>query len=260
MMTAAVFILLIALIIYIARGKTGRILLTLLFNAIVLFAATVLMGMHMNPVAVGWCCFIAVSILTLFYQNGVNKKTLAAFISLFMILAVLTALIVFLCERAGICGLNSKTAIEDEIVVLDLHLNVDMVGVTYVVIMLGLIGTVKDSAMAVATGMYEVWERNGNITAKELFKSGLNIGRDIIGVTINTLLFAAIGESMLMIQMYYDCSYSFAQLINAKSMFQEVVLMLTGGIGVELSVPVTAAVLSIMCAGNKKGVAQDNGS
>ncbi len=253
MMIAAVFLLLTALIIYIARGKTGKILLTLLFNAIVLFTATVLMGMHVSPAAVGWCCFIAISLLTLFYQNGVNKKTAASFISLFIILGILTALIVFMCERAGICGLNSKTAIEDEVVVLDLHIRVDMVGVTYVVIMLGLIGTVKDSAMAVATGLYEVWENNPELTAAELFRSGMNIGRDIIGVTINTLLFAAIGESMLMIQMYYDCGYTFAQLINEKSLFQEIVLMLTAGIGVELSIPVTAEVLSLMCAGKRTG-------
>ena len=244
MMIIAMFILLAVLIFYIARGRTGKVMITLLLNAAVLFAAVVLMGFHVSPYIIGWISFIAISLLTLFYQNGVNRKTIASFISLFLIMGLLTLLIMFLCDRAGICGLNSKTAVEDEVSVLDLHINVNMTGVTYVVIMLGLIGTVKDSAMAVATGMNEVMERSDFISRRECFESGMNIGRDIIGVTINTLLFAAIGESMLMVQMYFDCEYSFAQLINAKSLFQEVVLILTGGIGVELSIPMTAAVMS----------------
>lgn len=72
----------------------------------------------------------------------------------------------------------------------------------------------------------------------------MNIGRDIIGVTINTLLFAAIGESMLMVQMYFDCNYTPCAnfRINAKSLFQEVVLTLVGGLGVELSAPITSAI------------------
>ena len=246
MMIVAMLILLTALVIYIARDKSGKVMLTLMYNALVLFAAVVLMGMHADPYVIGWICFGVISLLTLFYQNGVNDKTKASFISLVIIMGMLTFLVLILCDRAGICGLNSKTAVEDEVSVLYLHIRVNMVGVTYVVIMLGLIGTVKDSAMAVATGICEVDERNPGLSMHELFTSGMNIGRDIIGVTINTLLFAAIGESMLMVQMYFDCNYTFAQLINAKSLFQEVVLMLVGGLGVELSVPITAAVTARM--------------
>ena len=51
---------------------------------------------------------------------------------------------------------------------------------------------------------------------------------------------------MLMVQMYFVCNYTFAQLINAKSLFQEVVLMLVGGLGVELSVPITSAITAIL--------------
>ena len=246
MMVLAMFIMLVVLVIYIARDKSGKVMLTLLYNALVLFAAVVLLGMHVDPYVIGWISFGLISLLTLFYQNGVNEKTKASFISLVIIMGILTVLVLFLCDRAGICGLNSKTAVEDEVSVLDLHIRVNMVGVTYVVIMLGLIGTVKDSAMAVATGLYEVNEKNPGLSQHELFASGMNIGRDINGVTINTLLFAAIGESMLMVQMYFDCNYTFAQLINAKSLFQEVVLMLVGGLGVELSVPITSAITAML--------------
>ena len=75
----------------------------------------------------------------------------------------------------------------------------------------------------------------------------MQIGRNILGVTINTLLFAAAGESVLMFHMYCVYQYSFAELINSKSFFQEMILMLAGGIGVELAVPITAFILGILC-------------
>ena len=118
MMVLAMFIMLVVLVIYIARDKSGKVMLTLLYNALVLFAAVVLLGMHVDPYVIGWISFGLISLLTLFYQNGVNEKTKASFISLVIIMGILTVLVLFLCDRAGICGLNSKTAVEDEVSVL----------------------------------------------------------------------------------------------------------------------------------------------
>ena len=128
---------------------------------------------------------------------------------------------------------------------MDIHVN--MVEVTYLMILLGLLGSVKDSAMAVATGTYEVFCSRPTLSFGELFASGMQIGRDILGVTVNTLLFASAGESVLLFHLYRVYRYSFAELINSKSFFQETVLVLTGGIGVELAVPVTAAVMGLLC-------------
>ena len=93
MMIIAMFILLAALIFYIARSRTGKTIITLLLNALVLFAAVIMMGFHISPYVIGWISFIAISLLTLFYQNGVNRKTEASFISLFIIMGILTLLI-----------------------------------------------------------------------------------------------------------------------------------------------------------------------
>ena len=49
MMVLAMFIMLVVLVIYIARDKSGKVMLTLLYNALVLFAAVVLLGMHVDP-------------------------------------------------------------------------------------------------------------------------------------------------------------------------------------------------------------------
>ena len=240
-------ILLVILIIYAGRMQSRNVLLSLVMNAAVLFGAVILMIFRVNPILLAWVCFFGISIITLFYQNGVNSKTVAAFLALIVVVLLLSAGVWFLCNSAGICGLNGNTKQEDEVAFLDMHIHVNMVQVTYLIILLGLLGSVKDSAMAVATGTYEVFRDNPGITRKELFRSGMQIGRNILGVTINTLLFAAAGESVLMFHMYCVYQYSFAELINSKSFFQEMILMLAGGIGVELAVPITAFILGILC-------------
>jgi uncharacterized membrane protein len=246
-MTIVLLLTLLAALVFVGRAQSEKIIVTLLLNGVILLSAAVLMLMGFHAVLIGWLCILGTSLLTLFYQNGLNPKTAAAFLSLLIVVALMSFLIWFVCVRAGLYGLDEKNWAEDDVVMLDLHLHISMIRVTYVVIVLGLLGAAKDSAMAVATGAYEVFQCHPEMSAREVFQSGMNIGRDILGVTINTLLFAVIGQSVLMIQMYFDCGYSFSQLMNAKSLFQSATVVLTGGIGVELSIPITALVLSALC-------------
>lgn len=246
-MTLFLLLLLFGSLIIVGRSMSEKIIVTLLINSGILLAALLFMLMGLPIIVIGWICFISMSLLTLFYQNGVNQKTVAAFVSLLIVVILMSAIIWFLCGRSGLCGLNERTWQEDEVILLDLHIHINMIRVTYVVLVFGLLGAVKDSAMAVATGAYEVFCNHPDMTCSELFQSGMNIGKDVLGVTINTLLFAAIGESILMFQMYFDSAYSFAKLLNSKSLFQAAAVVLTGGIGVEISIPITAAVLAILC-------------
>ena len=250
-MTVLLLLLLLAVLAIVGRAKSERIIVTLVLNSVILLAVMLLMLMGFHAILVGWLGLIGMSLLTLFYQNGVNRKTAAAFISLLIVVILISALIWFLCVRAGTCGLNERTWEEDEVVLLDLHLHINMIRVTYVILVFGLLGAVKDSAMAVATGTYEVFCNHPDMTRPELFQSGMEIGKDVLGVTINTLLFAAIGESVLMCQMYCNCEYSLAEVLNSKSLFQAAVVVLTGGIGVELSIPITAAVLGVLCTAHR---------
>lgn len=246
-MIFCLIVLLLVLLIYAGRLQSKKIILTLLYNAGILFLAVILMALRVNPLPVSYTAFLCISFITLFYQNGVNLKTVSAFLSLMMVVTLLAFLTWYLCTYAGICGLNAQTSQEDEILVLDFHLHINMIQVTYGMTLIGLLGSVKDSAIAVASGTCEVYRNTPGISGKELFHSGRKIGRDILGVTINTLLFAGIGESVLMFQMYFQYHYSFAELINSKSLLQAVVLILLGGIGVEMSIPVTAAIFSFFC-------------
>lgn len=227
------------------RGQTEKIAATLALNALVIAAAAAALLLGANVMAVSAAGMLGMLLLTLFYQNGVNAKTKAVFIAMLVVIAVMAASVWWICRRAGIYGLNERTWEEDEILMMNLHLRVDMLGVGVFVVLMGLLGAAKDSAMAVASGTFEVMRCHPGMSRAAVFRSGMAIGRDVLGITINTLFFAAIGESLLLVQLYFDCHYSLAALINAKSLFQAAMPVLAGGIGVELSIPVTAAVMAV---------------
>ena len=52
--------------------------------------------------------------------------------------------------------------------------------------------------LSVTSSVYEVWTHKNSLTAKELTSSGYQVGKEIIGTTVNTLLFAYLGGSILL--------------------------------------------------------------
>ena len=90
-------------------------------------------------------------------------------------------------------------------------------------------------------------------SGKELFRSGMNIGRDMVGTMTNTLILAFLGSGLVFI--IYLCSLGLdpRQLISSPYMATEVISGIASSIGVILAVPLTALITSLLL-GSKKTV------
>lgn len=113
-------------------------------------------------------------------------------------------------------------------------------------ILIASLGAVMDVAMSVSSTIFEIKENVPDIDAVSLFKSGMNVGKDMMGTMSNTLILAFVGGSLstLVIDYAYDLPYE--QLINSYSIGIEIMQGVAGSIGVILAVPITAAITSIM--------------
>lgn len=131
-----------------------------------------------------------VSYITLFYQNGSNIKTWSAFIAVLITMSVLVFVVqgVIWGSRAG--GLNEIQSAGEEVLYYDMNLDISMQKVQVAVILLSTLGAVIDMAFTVTASLYEVKSHKPDMTNKELIESGIRVGKDVIGTTINTLLFA----------------------------------------------------------------------
>ena len=68
----------------------------------------------------------------------------------------------------------------------------------------------------------------------------MNIGKDILCTTTNTLMFAFLGDFMTLMIWFYTCNYSFFEIVNAKTFAAEIIRILFSAIGCIIVIPVTA--------------------
>ena len=80
--------------------------------------------------------------------------------------------------------------------------NIDLKQLISAGILLGSLGAVMDVAMSVSSALYELKEHHQELSKYQLFKSGMNIGSDIIGTMVNTLILAYVGSSLFTIMLF----------------------------------------------------------
>src|SRR5690625_5765421 len=77
------------------------------------------------------------------------------------------------------------------------------------------IGAITDMAISITSPMQEIFQHNKNISRKELFTSGLTIGRDILGSNANTLFFAFFGGYMALLLCFKGFAISIGEFGRA---------------------------------------------
>lgn len=118
-------------------------------------------------------------------------------------------------------------------------------------IILGSMGAVMDVAMSISSSLTELKEANSNLSPLEIFTSGINIGRDIVGTMINTLILAYIGSSLfdiLIISIHIE-ELPFERLFNFEFIAVEILKSFSGSIGILVAIPITAYLSSYMGTG-----------
>ena len=118
-------------------------------------------------------------------------------------------------------------------------------------VVISALGAVMDVAMSISSALTEVHTVAPDRSGKELFRSGMNIGRDMVGTMTNTLILAFLGSGLVFI--IYLCSLGLdpRQLVSSPYMATEVISGIASSIGVILAVPLTALITSLLL-GSKK--------
>lgn len=183
------------------------------------------------------CAYVAVVSLTI--VGGVRKKTVCAMLGAVAgtALALLFGLLAQALARVD--GLR----IEDVEPLLQLRQTGTPIGLRGLLvggIIISALGAVMDVTMGIASSLAEVHAANPQLSRRELFRSGMNIGRDAMGTMANTLILAFAGSSLntLLLCQVYD--YPLIQIFNADAIAVEMIRGVAGSIGILLTVPLVA--------------------
>lgn len=113
-------------------------------------------------------------------------------------------------------------------------------------------GAVMDTSMSIASAMAELRDKRPDIGFRELFRSGMTIGRDTTGTMANTLVLAFAGSSLNMMVLIFSYRVSFLQLMNTDFIAVEVVRAVAGSLGIIFTVPCVAAITAWLLSRKQK--------
>lgn len=212
-LTFAVFMIFYFFLNRVLEAKMSLTLLTLLVSAIIAGVTQVVIS--------GW-----------------NKKSLAAILGTIGGVAVAGLLSLAAIYLMHLTGLDSEEAMMLKATVLK---SVDFRGLLFSGMVLGALGAVMDVTISIASALYEVKQIKPEITVKELFATGMNVGRDIMGTMSNTLILAYIGSSLpLLLLIAAQPQAMLMPIMNQNMIATEIARALTGSIGLICAIPLTA--------------------
>ena len=242
MMNFILLIILLSLLIY-TTGMHGMKLffsLCLNFVLIVISFSIIAIGIDARVIAL-LTCFI-IGRVVLYFLNGDNVKTKASTKSIIVVLLLLIISIFVMVNISKIGGFSEEAY--EEINMFEYEVGLKFSNISIAMILMCLIGAVIDSSVAISSALYEVHINNKELSKKELFNSGINIGKDILCTTLNTLLFAFIAEFMTLLIYYKTSSYTFLDIINSKLFSSEIIKITFSAIGCIIIIPVTSYITS----------------
>lgn len=193
-----------------------------------------------NPILISVIVCALSSAFTIFVVSGRNRKTITAILG--TVGGVLSAALIALLigQWAKLTGLGNEEA--QLLAYVPQFRQLDYKGLLFAGIIIGALGAVMDVAMSIASSMSEIEQIHPKISNKELFKSGMNVGRDIMGSMSNTLILAYVGSSIQVLLLFYSFNVSTYAIINMDHMASEIIRAMAGSIGLVLAIPITALI------------------
>lgn len=239
----SVLILILLMLMAVVGGKKGiKSFFTLIFNFISIFIIITLIAAKVNPYVVTILGCIIISCITLFFISGLNIKTISAIISIALVVIITMIISELISENAKIQGFAFEQL--ETTAYLNAYVQLNFGKIVTCEFMLGIIGAVMDVSISIVSSMEQIYIKDKECSMYNLFSSGMNIGKDILGAMTNTLFFAYIASFMTLIIFFNEQNYSISDMINTKVFCANVLQSLCSGIGIILIIPITAFISS----------------
>ena len=238
---------LILAIVLIAKGKGVKAILVPAYSLHPVARVLLPRGFSGNsPIAVSTSCAIHSVTVTLLLLNGQSKKTYAAIVS--TVAGVIVSLIFFLI-LSNMMHLDGFSAEESEgLILIGESTGLRVKDILFAGVLISSLGAIMDTGMSIVSSLYEVYRHNTALTSRELLRSGIEIGKDMIGTMCNTLILAFTGSSFLTLLVFLSYDVQFNQLFNSNFLSMEIAQGICGSLGIVLTVPIASLITAyVLC-------------
>lgn len=233
----------LVLLVLLGGFKGFNTIVSLIFTCAAIFAVfipAVLQGYNIYFWSIITCCFIITMSFLIIY--GANKKSLSAGIGCLAGILVSGFLTLIMDRVLKLTGLVNEESLY--VVRVNPTNPIDLKAIIFAAILIGAIGAIMDVSMSIAASLAELKDKLEYTPFSLIIKSGISIGRDIMGTMANTLILAYIGSSLSVVLLLVSYNSSILELMNKEMIVVEILQSLVGSFGILVTIPIT----SMVCA------------
>ena len=226
-------------ILLIAIGRKKGVLSLVSIGGTVLLIFGVLVPMVLSgfcPIATAVLVGILSTILTIYLVGGYNAKSFSAIMGTVLSLILSGGLALLTIEFASLTGFSG----EESMFLYTSNPALNFQGLLAASIIIAALGALMDTSVSIASTINEIYETDNSLSVKQLFTSGMNVGKDIIGTMSNTLILVYLGSSLPLILL--SSNIDLLKFFNLNQVATEISSALIGSIAILACVPFTAMV------------------
>lgn len=237
------------------RGVMALVALALSFAVLTLFILpAILQGS--NPLVVAVVGAGAIMLIALYICHGPTARTSVAVIGTLISLLLIGLLGSLFIGWASLSGnTDDNTGL-----IHGLYPHIDMSGLLLAGVIIGSLGVLDDVTVTQTSAVWELRQANPTMTAKQLYRAGIRIGRDHIASVVNTLVLAYAGAALPLLLLFTVAQSSVGMVANSELVAEEIVRTLVGSIGLVASVPVTTALAAVVVSADRTGLGAEAGA
>lgn len=122
------------------------------------------------------------------------------------------------------------------------HMTIDVRSLYIGMVFLANSGALMDLSMDVAVSMEEIHRHKPDISRADLMRSGLIVGRNVLGTMTTTLMLAYSGNYLSMLMYFVGQGTPLEDVVNLKYVASQLLNTLVGSFGLVVAAPLTALV------------------
>lgn len=236
------FGLFFVIILLVGRKSGLKAFFSMIVSIVSIFVIIKLTTKGYAPIPLTIAISIINTITTILVIGGASKKSLAAIFGTITGIFIAFALAVVFGNKAYVTGASNESAN----MMLYLERPIEPREIIFASMVLGSLGAVMDVTMSIASAVEEIKRANENAGLWQLYKAGMNVGRDIMGTMSNTLVLAYFASALPLTILMYSYSFTMPYFYNLDIFVTELVRTLTGSIGLILVIPLTCIISAVL--------------
>jgi uncharacterized membrane protein len=223
------------------RGAMSLIGLGISLAVVLVFMVPAILNEE-STLAVAVVGSVAVMLTTILLAHGSGPKSLAAILGTSASLVVTVGLAVLFTDLTHLTGLASEEA-------TFLQVNdagVSLEGLLLAGMIVAALGVLDDVTVSQSSTVLALRAANPGQSFRELFSRAMDVGRDHVSATVNTLVLAYVGASLPLLLIFSSGQIDVLDAVNLEIIAKEIVATLVGSIGLIAAVPITTALAALL--------------